>query len=285
MESTTLWGTPTRVATYYDKLTLLYRIFYHPTHLHYGYFTHAWMDLNRAVATMSLQVGKRFGTLSASSHLLDAGCGIGGTAQLLAETHGCPITGVTISARQQRNAQKRAARSKASKLLTYQQADYLNTPFPNATFDGAYSVEASCYATDKRAFLKEMARVLKPGGKLVIACAYTRKPHAQFTPQENETYQTFCAGWEVPNLPHIADMAIWAQQEGFTIVTENISDKTWPTCWRIWWRGMVCYHLGRLCAALGVLPPQTPLHLKTCMAQYKAFATVLDYYILTATKK
>lgn len=45
----------------------------------------------------------------------------------------------------------------------------LNTPFPNNTFDKAYSLAGSHHMPDKTAFYKEVQRVLKPGGTFAYA--------------------------------------------------------------------------------------------------------------------
>ena len=53
--------------------------------------------------------------------------------------------------------------------LTFVQGDAEHLPFPDATFDAVLNVEAShCYPSFPR-FLREAARVLRPGGRLVYA--------------------------------------------------------------------------------------------------------------------
>ena len=56
-----------------------------------------------------------------------------------------------------------------SELVDFQQQDYTQTDFPDNNFDVAWAIESMTTATSKVAFFKEIHRVLKPGGKLVVA--------------------------------------------------------------------------------------------------------------------
>lgn len=287
MSSSTMprYGSKEAIRSYYDVLTIFYRLFYHPVHLHYGYFNSRWDSLGKAVVAMSAAVGKALEPLTSQSRVLDAGCGIGGTSQFLAETYGCHVTGITLSEYQMNIARQRASQSKAAQFLDYQQMDYNKTSFKDGTFDRAFALECSCYAPDKRIFLQEMQRILKKKGKLVLVCWYTHKPHHQFTSEERKLYDEFCSGWEMPSLPYINDMKQWVLDAGFQATFKDISEKTWPTAWRIWWRGAACYHGAKLLAWMGFFPKPIVPHLWSCVVQYKAFRDLVSVQIITATKR
>ena len=48
-------------------------------------------------------------------------------------------------------------------------ADYTATGLDESSFDVAWAQESACHAPDKKAFTSEMARVLRPGGRIVMA--------------------------------------------------------------------------------------------------------------------
>ncbi len=62
----------------------------------------------------------------------------------------------------------RAAASRGLSNLHPTQGDARSLPYPDATFDGAYLVTVLGEIPDQEAALRELARVLKPSGRLVV---------------------------------------------------------------------------------------------------------------------
>jgi len=100
--------------------------------------------------------------------VVDVACGRGTTAIHLARTRDCQVLGVEYSGRQVALAREAAADARASRA-TFVEGDAERLPLPDA---GAHVVlcECSlCLFPDKAAALREMRRVLRPGGRLAIA--------------------------------------------------------------------------------------------------------------------
>jgi sterol 24-C-methyltransferase len=95
--------------------------------------------------------------------VLDVGCGVGGPAREIARFTGCHVVGITINARQVARAVELTAEAGLSDRCTFIQGDYLQLPFPDASFDAAYAIEATVHAPDLAACYAAIARVLKPG--------------------------------------------------------------------------------------------------------------------------
>ncbi|QPD04045.1 MAG: 2-methyl-6-phytyl-1,4-hydroquinone methyltransferase [Candidatus Nitrospira kreftii] len=104
--------------------------------------------------------------LPSGTTVLDVGCGIGGSSRILAREYGCAVTGITISLQQVRRAQELTAPEVNAR---FQVDDALALSFPDASFDVVWSVEAGPHMPDKAQFARELMRVLKPGGILVVA--------------------------------------------------------------------------------------------------------------------
>jgi SAM-dependent methyltransferase len=62
--------------------------------------------------------------------------------------------------------------------VTLTLGDFHRLPYPDASFDHVFCVEAFCYAIDLRQALSEIARVLRPGGALTLFDGYTPVPTA-----------------------------------------------------------------------------------------------------------
>lgn len=97
--------------------------------------------------------------------LLDVGCGTGIYALDLA-ARGLDVTGVDVSLPMlERAGAKAAERGLAAKFL---EADALQLPFDDGSFDAVISVTALEFVPDLAAALREAFRVLKTGGRLVV---------------------------------------------------------------------------------------------------------------------
>ena len=110
--------------------------------------------------------------LSPGSQGLDAGCGIGLQALLLAEAVGPTghVTGLDISREFLLYAKNIVESSPLSGRITFKEGDLNKLPFDDNTFDWIWSVDCVGYPTEENPLstLKELARVVKPGGSVAI---------------------------------------------------------------------------------------------------------------------
>jgi len=105
-------------------------------------------------------------TLPRGTTVLDVGCGTGGSSRILAQDYGFAITGITISPQQVKRAQELTSKDLDVQFLV---DDAMALSFPDTSFDVVWSIEAGPHMPDKAIFAKELMRVLKPGGVMVVA--------------------------------------------------------------------------------------------------------------------
>lgn len=108
-----------------------------------------------------------FMELSAGIHLLDVGCGIGGPARYFAE-RGCRVTGLDLTEEFVRVATSLTGRLHLEEKAQFRKGSALEMPFPSNTFDGAYMIHVGMNIQDKAGVFREVARVLKRGGRFSI---------------------------------------------------------------------------------------------------------------------
>lgn len=101
-------------------------------------------------------------------HILDVGCGIGGSTRRLAHETGCRVTGVDLSEAYIDTAQRLTALLNLQERVSFHAASALDLPFDDDSFDGVWSLQMNMNVADKAAWLKETFRVLKPGGRAVF---------------------------------------------------------------------------------------------------------------------
>ena len=102
---------------------------------------------------------------------MDIGCGIGLQSLLLAEATrpGGQITGLDISPELLRYARERVKVSPIAEGILFKEGDMAHLPFEENTFDWAWSADCVGYpAADHLPLLKEIARVVCPGGRVAL---------------------------------------------------------------------------------------------------------------------
>jgi tocopherol O-methyltransferase len=107
--------------------------------------------------------------LYAGGIALDFGSGIGGPTIHMARATAATFVGVSNNERLNRIARDKAARGGMSHLVSFQTLDdteYKHLPFADHTFDAVTFYESVCHIPDKASLFGELARVLKPGGRL-----------------------------------------------------------------------------------------------------------------------
>ena len=184
-----------RVIEYYERCEMDYKLVWklNSAHaIHYGYWDQGTHDLVSALLNMNRVVAERAG-ITASMRILDAGCGVGGTSVYLAKKYGCDVTGITLSAKQVVSAQKNAEHLGVSTKTHFYQKNFLDTGFPDHTFDVVIATDSVCHTDDKEGFVREAKRVLKPGGKLLVTDFF--RTQEKFAPHDEEILDQWSKGW------------------------------------------------------------------------------------------
>ena len=187
---------------YYDETWLDYRLVWlEPSNfaIHFGYHdgerrshAEALVQMNRVLADLA-RIGQ-------GQRVLDAGCGVGGSSMWLAEHRGAQVLGITPVRSQVARARAFARRRGLSHLIRYRLADYADTGLPSASFDVVWALESLCHARDKAAVYREFARVLRPGGRLVIA-EYARSARP-LPGWKEQLLREWLSGWMHPRHRH-----------------------------------------------------------------------------------
>lgn len=101
-------------------------------------------------------------------HILDVGCGVGGSTRRLSHETGCSVTGIDLSDEYIDAAERLTQLLNMQEQVKFHAASALELPFDDNTFDGAWSIQMNMNVEDKPGWLTEVYRVLKPGGRAVL---------------------------------------------------------------------------------------------------------------------
>ena len=106
--------------------------------------------------------------LQPDTRVLDVGSGIGGPSRYLASVHGCHVTGLDLTEDYRAASAMLAERTGLADRLGYVQGDALDMPFPDGAFDVVWTQHAAMNIPHKARLYGEIARVLRPGGRLAL---------------------------------------------------------------------------------------------------------------------
>src|SRR6185295_6522783 len=114
----------------------------------------------------------RSARIRAGELVLDIACGTGNTA-LMARARGAVVTGLDLTPELLAIARKRATDADYADI-TWKEGDAENLPFPDGAFDVVVSSCGLMFAPDQQKVSNEVARVIRPGGRIAIQ-AWTRE--------------------------------------------------------------------------------------------------------------
>lgn len=112
------------------------------------------------VATAGLRAGER---------VLDVACGTGVVARYAVPAVGSTGQVVGVDVNESMLAMARTVSPPSGASLEWRQSDALALPFPDATFEVVLCQQGLQYFPERATALREMARVLVPGGRLVLS--------------------------------------------------------------------------------------------------------------------
>lgn len=235
---------PDPVRTYYDQTWLDYRTFwFRPGNyaIHFGYWDETTRSHADSLVAMNRVMAQRVAVRD-GDYILDAGCGVGSAAIWLAENYLVRVTGITIVASQVNYAHEYARQQHVADRVQFDQQDFGRTNFADETFDIVWAEESVCHLADKRDFIAEAYRLLKPGGRLIVL-EYFRV--ARFEDKSSERLlQSWLSGWAIPDLATAAEFVRWAGETGFKEVNlEDIEAHVKPSQRRLYRLTMLLYPL------------------------------------------
>ena len=218
------------ITHYYEQTEIDYKLLWHLKNqlaMHYGFWGKNIQSLPRALENQN-KVMAEMVHITANDHVLDAGCGVGGSSLYLARTIKCHVTGISLVGRQVASATRAAQQKRVSDLATFEVADFTATPFPDNSFDVVWAIESVCYAEKKRDFLAEAFRILKPGGRLIVADGFRNTRY--YEGPDKIIMDTWLKGWGVVALDTLDQFCATARDVGFISVSaQDQTDVVMPS--------------------------------------------------------
>jgi cyclopropane fatty-acyl-phospholipid synthase-like methyltransferase len=220
--------TPADVGRFYDQMGPFFAILW-GENIHYGY----WHDPDDPSSDAEAQERLTdlmidYTQLQAGQQLLDVGCGTGWPAIRLAQATGGTVLGITVSQTQIQQANERACSAHMNDQVRFQYADAMQLPFEANSFDAAWAFESIVHMPDRSQVLREIARVLRPGGRLVLTDII------EATPMADEQRAFFLSSFMLNSLTTLDTYPHLVQQAGLELEQlRDLKTNTQPTIARL----------------------------------------------------
>ncbi|MBA2517633.1 MAG: methyltransferase domain-containing protein [Solirubrobacterales bacterium] len=221
---------PAVVGAHYDGLDRWYREIW-GEHVHHGLWERRSDSPEIATTRLACQVADLAG-VRAGARVADVGCGYGGTARLLSRERGADVIGFTLSEAQAAWGRDAAVRDDVTVEL--QVVDWLANDLAADSVDAVIAIESVSHMPDPgRAFL-EAARVLRPGGRLVVCDWLARGERSRW--RDRLLLEPICREGRLPAMGTATEYGRLLAAAGLTV--ESFADesrrvsRTWPICLR-----------------------------------------------------
>ncbi len=274
-----------RIRAYYDQTWLDYRLLWLNAQnraIHFGYWEKHTRSHAQSLLAMNRVLASHLGIRS-GQRILDAGCGVGGSAIWLAKTYNVKVVGITPVASQVARAHRYAHEQGVADQVSFQQQDYTHTAFSAASFDAVWALESLCHAPDKRLVLAEARRLLRPGGRVgIVEYMRTRRPHAAVG---EALLHSWLSGWAIPDIATADEWLEWTQDVGLHHVQlVDLTPNVRPSLRRLYWLAVLTWPVAFPLHALGLRSETQHGNMRGAFDQYRAFRHALWFYaLLTAT--
>lgn len=280
-------GTGRREVTrYYDECEVDYTMLWSLSgslSMHYGFWAPGTRRVVDAVTNENDAVIAASG-VGRGDRVLDAGCGLGGTAIRAARTRGCNVVGITLVPGQAARARRHARAADVAEQVRFAVMDYRQTGLEGGSFDAIWAIESLCYANDTAAFAREARRLLRPGGRLVVADGFVARDLQ--TPHEAAVLERWLPRWAIARLDSVAAFEEKLARAGFDAVRSvDRSADIRPAARRLWLHSLYGVPASGLGQLLGLRSPAQTANAIGAFRQWQAWRRGIARYAVVVASR
>ena len=204
-------------------------------YMNYGYWNKDNMNLYKANKKLCKQIFKK-GELDKVESILDVGCGYGEQDFYWKKKTNAKINAIDIN----KKSIKKANKVNIDENIIFETGNACKLNFDNESFDRVVNLESGFHYNPREEFLKESYRVLKKGGKLVVADILYNEDNIDIFNVLNRN--AFGKVFDIPECNKISVMKFKEQLKkiGYSVKIEDITDKTFKPYYSYFFNNIEC---------------------------------------------
>ena len=206
-------------------------------HMHHGFYgANGKAKKNHQQAQIDLvDELLHWGNVQQADQILDAGCGVGGSARYLAKRFGANVKGLTLSPVQAGEAKSLNEKAGLTGQVNIIEKDLLTLTSADGPFDFVWSMESGEHIPEKENMINRFYEVLKPGGKFLMATWCIRNEPPTLSPDEQKLLQKIGKLYHIPPMISIEEYRKLVQKTGF----EQIQTDDWTVAVSPFWKAVI----------------------------------------------
>lgn len=225
-----------KISHFYDRSTQLWLDTW-GEHMHHGYYgpdgeetkDHRQAQLDLVDELLD------WGRVERAGRILDAGCGVGGSARLLAGRFGATVDGLTLSPVQAERAAEFNRRAGLQDRVHIHTRDLMTLTRDDGPYDLVWSLESAEHIADKGAMLRNFYDVLRPGGAFVMATWCHRHEPPVLSQPEEQLLGNIYRRYHLPPMISLPVYENLAREAGF----RQVQSADWSPAVAPFWQAVI----------------------------------------------
>jgi tocopherol O-methyltransferase len=211
-----------RIGQFYDQSTRIWLDTW-GEHMHHGHYgPDGSVKKNHQQAQVDLiEELLKWGGVASAGNILDAGCGVGGSARYLARRFGASVLGLTLSPVQAEQGMRFTQKANLGGQVQIVAQDLMSLSPADGPFDLIWSMESAEHIKDKQRLLEMFYELLSPGGQFLMATWCHRKEPPALNAQENKLLEKLYGLYHLPPMVSINRLEELAKNAGFQAVASD----------------------------------------------------------------
>ncbi len=225
-----------QIKKFYDRSTPIWLDTW-GEHMHHGYYGDGNFQKDHRQAQVDLvEQLLDWGGVKSAAQILDAGCGVGGSARLLAQRFGAKrVLGCTLSTVQAERGQQYNRAAGLDQAITIEARDMMTLTPEDGPFDLIWSLESAEHIEEKAKMLQLFYKLLAPGGRLLMATWCQREVPPVLSYKDQRTLQRIAQRYHLPPLVQLSDLRMVMARQGF----KNVLGEDWSVQVAPFWKAVI----------------------------------------------
>ena len=206
-------------------------------HMHHGFYG---IDGNIKKENKQAQIDLineviNWANIKSAHHILDAGCGVGGSSRYLSKKFDASVLGLTLSNVQAAAAEKYNKAQGLENKVSIMVKDMLTLDKKDGPFDLIWSLESAEHIPDKKSLLHLFNSLLETKGKCVIVTWCISSSYGNLTDKQQDLIQKIEKLYHLPPMISLHEYTILMKEAGFI----NVHSADWSAAVAPFWNAVI----------------------------------------------